>query len=78
MGRRHPVPNKGFKKSGPLCLDWIAEFLGGDYNIWDFRCQGAEGGQCRSLHGVRVCAHVRVCVLACAPGGTSGYVNRWV
>ena len=24
------------------------------------------------------CVRVRVCVLACAPGGTSGYVNRWV
>ena len=78
MGRRHLVSKKGLEKSGPLCLDWIAEFLGGNDNFWDFRCQGAEGGnedQCMVCCG---CARVRVCVLACAPGGVSGYVNRCV
>ena len=39
-------------------------------------------GAMQTLHGVCVCVcvpvHVSVCVLACAPGGTSGYVNRWV
>ena len=82
-GRRHPVPNKGLEKSGSLCSDWITEFLGADYDVWDFRCQGAEGGNadhCMVCVCVCVCVpvHVSVCVLACAPGGTSGYVNRWV
>lgn len=67
MGRRHP--NKGLEKSGPLCLDWIAEFLGGDYNIWDFRCQGAEGG---NADHCMVCACARVCSCVCTRG------NEWI